>query len=156
MEISHFKPTFKIKHYERLNIYTQTHTHTLCIGGQSWPNGRRDRLVTQRSQVRVSCPAGIVVGGVKTSALWHPQFHDWGETLEQGTEPTTAPWVPIALGVCVCVCTWMGQIQSTNSEYGSLYWPHVTSFPITATKIAKYVDMAIKKKLLLLYFWYLG
>ncbi len=47
--------------------------------------------------------------------------HGWGETLEQGTEPPTAPQaLPTAPGVCVCVCvcvstapgvcvfTWMG------------------------------------------------
>ncbi len=70
----------------------------------------------------------------------HPQYHDWGETLEQGTEPPTAPrapqhWLPTALCVCVrvcvcvcvftcsllCVCTWMSEMQSTNSEYGSLH-----------------------------------
>ncbi len=44
-----------------------------------------------------------------TSALFHPQSHDWGEALEQGTEPPTAPrapqhWLPTAPGVCVCVC----------------------------------------------------
>ncbi len=66
----------------------------------------------------------------------HPQYHAWG-FLEQGTEPPTAPrapqhkWLPTAPGVCsrcVCVCVhccvcalWMGQMQSTNSEYGSPY-----------------------------------
>ncbi len=44
-----------------------------------------------------------------TSALFHPQSHNWGEALEQGTEPPTAPqvpqhWLPTAPGVCVCVC----------------------------------------------------
>ncbi len=44
-----------------------------------------------RLWVRISAPAGIV--------------HDWGETLEQGTEPATAPRTPLcqlptAPGVC--------------------------------------------------------
>ncbi|MCJ8745635.1 hypothetical protein PDJAM_G00132330 [Pangasius djambal] len=62
-----------------------------------------------------------------TSALYHPQHYDCGETLEQGTEPPTAPRAPqqkrlsTAPGVCsrcvcvcvcvcslLCVCTWMG------------------------------------------------
>ncbi len=44
-----------------------------------------------RLWVRISAPAGIV--------------HDWGETLEQVTEPPTTPrapqhWLPTAPGVC--------------------------------------------------------
>ncbi len=46
-----------------------------------------------------------------TNALFHLQYHDWGEILEQGTEPPTAPcalqqygcqllWVCVH-GVCV-------------------------------------------------------
>ncbi len=50
-----------------------------------------------------------------TSALFHLQYHDWDETLEQGTEPPTAePQAPQLYGcplpgVCLllCVCTWM-------------------------------------------------
>ncbi len=40
----------------------------------------------------------------------HLQYHDWGETLEQGTKSPTAlrapqDWLPTApCGVCVCVC----------------------------------------------------
>ncbi len=54
-----------------------------------------------RLWVRISAQAGIV--------------HDWGETLEQGTEPTTAPWalqcrLPTTPGVCalgwVKLCMW--------------------------------------------------
>ncbi len=47
-----------------------------------------------RLWVRISAPAGIV--------------HDWGETLEQGTEPPTAPRRRSVgctlLQMCVCVC----------------------------------------------------
>ncbi len=62
-----------------------------------------------------------VCGGGITSALFHPQYHDWGETLEQGTEPPTAPqaqqqyYCPllrvcvhsVCVHCCVCVCDWM-------------------------------------------------
>ncbi len=37
--------------------------------GQSWPNGLRVVLVTQRSRARVSVPAGIVGGGSEWPAL---------------------------------------------------------------------------------------
>ncbi len=62
--------------------------------------------VTQMLWVRVSGPAGIVGGGSECPALsLLLQYHDWGETLEQGTEPPIAP----RFCVCVCVCarTWM-------------------------------------------------
>ncbi len=54
--------------------------------GQSWRWTCNPRL-----WVQISAPAGIA--------------HDWGETLEQGTEPPTAPWalqrwLPTAPGVC--------------------------------------------------------
>ncbi len=29
----------------------------------------------------------------------------------------------------LCVCTWVGEIQSANSSMGNHTWPHVTSFP---------------------------
>ncbi len=69
-------------------------------------------------QVRVSLLAGIVGGGSECP-LFHLQYHDWGETLEQGTEPPTAlaahcsgcvftVCVFTIVCVCVCVCTWMG------------------------------------------------
>ncbi len=35
----------------------------------------------------------------------HPQYLDWGETLEQGTEPPTAPRVPQAAHCSGCVFT---------------------------------------------------
>ncbi len=35
----------------------------------------------------------------------HPQYHDSGETLEQGTEPPTVPWVPQQYGCPLCVFT---------------------------------------------------
>ncbi len=59
-------------------------------------------------------------GGVINEHSLYLQYHDWGETLEQGTEPPTAPRTAAALadtapGVCsqcvcslLCVCTWMG------------------------------------------------
>ncbi len=31
---------------------------------------------------------------VKNQRFLHPQYHDWGKTLEQGTEPLTAPRTP--------------------------------------------------------------
>ncbi len=58
------------------------------------------------------------------------QYHDWGETLEQGTKPPTAPralphWLPTALGVRVRTLGWAkcrAQIQSM----GHHTWPHFT------------------------------
>ncbi len=47
-----------------------------------------------------------------TGALSHLQYHDWGETLEQGTVPPTAPRAPSR-----------AQILSM----GHHSWPHVTS-----------------------------
>ncbi len=48
---------------------------------------------------------GLSVGSVNNHRSLHPQYHDWGETLEQGTEPPTAPrapqhWLPTAQGAC--------------------------------------------------------
>jgi len=62
--------------------------------GQLWPNGLSVWLETRgnpRLWVRIPALAGSV--------------HDWGETLEQATEPPTAPrapqcWLPTAPGVC--------------------------------------------------------
>ncbi len=81
----------------------------------------------------------------KTNALFHLHYHDWGETLEQGIEPPTAPRAPQQyvcqlLRVCVhccvcslvCMCTWMGWMQSTNSEYGS---PYLATHHFTFTKL---------------------
>ncbi len=52
------------------------------------------------------------MGGVNVQRSLHPQYHDWGETLEQGTEPPTAPRAPhpllqVCVCVCVCVCIYM-------------------------------------------------
>ncbi len=50
-------------------------------------------------------------------------------------------WLPTAAGVClrcvcvhycVCVCTWMGWMQSTNSKYGS---PYLATHHFTFTKL---------------------
>ncbi len=90
--------------------------------------------------------------GVNNQRSLHLQYHDWGETLEQGTGPPTAPWAPqqygcpllrvCVHGVCVCVCSllcvcvcvfiWMGWMQSTNSEYGS---PYLVTQQFTFTKL---------------------
>ncbi len=81
-----------------------------------------------------------------TSTLFHLQYHEWGETLKQGIEPPIAPWVPQHYGcpllrVCVftlcvcsllCVCTWMGWMQSTNSKFGS---PYLATHHFTFTKL---------------------
>ncbi len=63
----------------------------LFYRGQPWPNGKSVGLVTRGCGFWISAPVGIV--------------HDWGETLEQGTEPSTAPRttqcrLPTAPGVC--------------------------------------------------------
>ncbi len=34
-----------------------------------------------------------------TSTLFHLQYHDWGETLEQGSPGSATIWLPTALGV---------------------------------------------------------
>ncbi len=62
---------------------------------------------------------------VNTSTLFHLQYHDWGETLEQDTEPPTAPRAlqqygcPLlrvcVYGVCVCV-----HCRAGPSLYGAL------------------------------------
>ncbi len=54
----------------------------------------------------------------------HLQYHDWGESLEQGTEPPTAPWtpqhwLPTAPGVCSrCVCAF----GLVNAEHKFRIW----------------------------------
>ncbi len=84
--------------------------------------------------------------GVNTSALFHLQYHDWGETLEQGTKPPTVPRAqqqygcPLlrvcVYGVCVCVCVCvhccvcaLGWVKSRAQipSMGHHTWPHVTS-----------------------------
>ncbi len=56
------------------------------------------------------------LGGVINQLSLHPQYHDWGETLEQGTESPTAPrtlqhkWLSTSPGVnsqYVRVCVYM-------------------------------------------------
>ncbi len=69
--------------------------------------GLVDRALDLRLWVRISAPAGII--------------HDWGETLEQGTEPPTAPRAPqCRLPTAPSVCTWMG-INAENSFHCWLY-----------------------------------
>ncbi len=89
-----------------------------------------------------------------TSALFHLQYHDWGETLEQGTKPSTAPRAPqqygspllrvCVLGVCVCVCVcihgvcvhccvcalgWI-KCRAQIPSIGHHTWPHITSLSL--------------------------
>ncbi len=79
-----------------------------------------------------------------TSALFHLQYHDWGETLEQDTEPPTAPrtpqhkWLPTAPGVCsrcvcvhYCVCAlgWV-KCRAQILSMGHHIWPHVASLSL--------------------------
>ncbi len=58
-----------------------------------------------------------------TSALFHTQYHDWGETLEQGTEPpgVTAIWLPTD-GL---------NAEHNFSSMGHHTWPLVTSLSFT-------------------------
>ncbi len=76
-----------------------------------------------RLWVRISGLAGIVFGGgVNNERSLHLRYHDWGETLEQGTEPPTAPrapqhWLPTALGVCVCT-----HLDGLNAEHKFRVW----------------------------------
>ncbi len=72
----------------------------------------------------------------------HPQYHDWGETLEQGTEPPSAPWapqhkrLPTAPGVCsrcvcvhcfVCALGWV-KCRAQIPSMGHHTWPHSLHF----------------------------
>ncbi len=100
--------------------------------------------VTQRSRVRVSGPAGIVGGGSECPVPSIPWLR-W-DTVEQGTEPPTAPraplnkWLPTAPGVCslcvfvhyslLCVCAlrWV-KCRAQIPSMGHHTWPHVMSFP---------------------------
>ncbi len=45
---------------------------------------RASDLYILRLWVRISGLAGIVGGGVNNERSLHPQYHNWGETLEQG------------------------------------------------------------------------
>ncbi len=114
------------------------------------------------SRVRVSGPAGIVGGGVNVQRSLHLQYHDWGETLEQGTEPPTAPralqhWLPTAPGcvhgVCVCVCVCMClftthccvcalgwvKCRAQIPSMGHHTWPHITYFPFSFSLIFSWI-----------------
>ncbi len=87
----------------------------------------------------LNCPCSFM-GGVNNQRSLHPQYHDWGETLEQGTEPPTAPqapqhWLPTAPGVCsrwvcvhCCVCAlgWVN-CRAQIPSMGHHTWPHFTS-----------------------------
>ncbi len=81
--------------------------------------------------------------GANNQCSFHLQYHDWGETLEQGTEPPNcspgAAWLPTALCVfvhycvcvCVCVCVWCVYVCSllcvcTIQNIGHHTWPHFT------------------------------
>ncbi len=61
------------------------------------------------SQVKQELSVG---GGVNNQRSLHLQYHNWSETLEQGTKLPTAPRGAAALAAhCsrhVCVYTWMG------------------------------------------------
>ncbi len=86
-------------------------------------------------RIRVWIRQELYVGGVQRSL--HPQYHD-EVPLSKALNPQLLP-EPTAPGVCsrcVCVCAlWMGYMQSTNSEYGSLYLAvcHVRSCHVTHT-----------------------
>ncbi len=82
-----------------------------------------------------------------TSALFQLQYHDWGEILEQGTEPPTAPRGPQQYGcpllwmcvhhVCVCsllcVCSlgWV-KCRAQILSMGHHTWPHITSLSLNS------------------------
>ncbi len=109
--------------------------------GQLWLNGWRVRLVTWRSWVRVLVSAGEWM----TSALFHPQYHDWGETLEQDTEPPTALGV-CSRCVCVCVCEscvyysllcalgWV-KCRAEILSMGYHTWQHVTTIVTSSLRV---------------------
>ncbi len=74
------------------------------------------------------------MGGVNNKCSLHLQYHDWGETLEQGTDPPTAPRAPqygcpllrVCVHCCECALGWVkcrGQIP----RMGHHTWPHTTS-----------------------------
>ncbi len=65
-----------------------------------------------------------------TSALFHLQYHDWGETLEQGTEPSTALRAPQQY-VCVCALGWV-KCRAQIPSIGHHTWPHTTSLSLNS------------------------
>ncbi len=90
-----------------------------------------------------------------TSALFHPQYHDCGETLEQGTEPPTALQAPQQKNGCsllqvyvhgVCVCSLLSAVCAlgwVKCRRQILSMGHVTFFPF----------YCIIENNLLLYYW---
>ncbi len=112
-------------------LYKKMQLHfILTFLGKSWPNGQRVGLVTQRSRVQVSGPAGIVGGGEWiTSALSTFNTTTEMRPLNKATEPPTAPWVPqrwlpTAPGVCSrCVFTAVcAHLNGLNAEHKFQVW----------------------------------
>ncbi len=73
-----------------------------------------------------------------TSSLFHLQYHNWGETLEQDTKPPTAPrallheCLPTAPGECswcVCALGWV-KCRAQTLIMGHHIWPHTTSLSL--------------------------
>ncbi len=99
--------------------------------GQSWPIGWSVGLVTRGCGFKSRVRQELSVGVVNNERSLHLLYHDWGETLEQGTEPPTAPrppqhWQPTAPGVCsrcVCVhyCVCM-HLDGINAEHKFQVW----------------------------------
>ncbi len=97
--------------------------------------------------------SSILKSGRDCSCGWgvhvqRSQYHDWGETLQQGTQPSTAHqapqhWLLTASGVCsqcVCVSTCVSSLLTVCAlgwvkcraqilSMGHHTWPHATSFP---------------------------
>ncbi len=74
----------------------------------------------------------------------HPQYHDWGETLVQDTEPPTVARAPRQYGCpllwvsvhgvcecsrCVCALGWV-KCRAQIPSMGHHIWPHVTSLHV--------------------------
>ncbi len=60
-----------------------------------------------------------------TSALFHLQYHDWGETFEQDTEPPTVPRAPQQYGcplLRVCVHSVYVHLDGLNAEHKFRVW----------------------------------
>ncbi len=96
-----------------------------------------------------------------TSALFHPQYHDWGETLEQGTEPPTASRAPQQYGcpllqvcsLCVCVhyfvCVHMDWL---NAEHTFQVWVSILGhtsllFHFSFSIVSSFLPVGIHTKL---------
>ncbi len=79
-----------------------------------------------------------------TSALFHPQYHDWGETLEQGTDPQLLPGrrsnmaahcsgcvFTVCMCSLLCVCAHgLVKCRAQIPGMGLHTWPHVTSLSL--------------------------